>query len=71
VLPWFSPLSANPTYFAEHGRLSEGTHHVTCFFARNGLEGDLPHPWPGYTRSYIRADITFPPPPAELVPPPR
>jgi hypothetical protein len=57
-------------YHAEHGRLPEGTHHVKCFFARNGIEGDLEHPMPDYTRSYIRTDITFPPP-QELVPLPR
>jgi hypothetical protein len=58
-------------YHAEHGVLPSGTHHVKCFFGRNGIEGDLEHPLPGYTRSYIRADITFLPPPAELVPLPR
>jgi hypothetical protein len=50
-------------YLAEHGRLPEGVHHVTCFFARNGLEGDLKHPCPGYPLSYIRADMVFPPAP--------
>jgi hypothetical protein len=58
-------------YHAEHGRLPEGTHHVKCFFGRNGLQGDLKHPMPGYTRSYIRTDITFPSPPPDLVPLPR
>jgi hypothetical protein len=57
-------------HHAEHGRLPEGTHHVKRFFARNGLKGDLKHPMPDYTRSYIRTNITFPPPP-ELVPLPR
>jgi hypothetical protein len=50
-------------YYDEHGVLPVGTHHVKCFFGRNGLQGDLKHPMPGYQESYIRTDITFPEPP--------
>jgi hypothetical protein len=52
-------------YFAEHGRLPEGTHRVTLTVGPHGKKGDadLEHPFCGTLDDkdrWLEADITFP-----------
>jgi hypothetical protein len=56
-------------YHAEHGRLPEGTHRIVASVSTDGTPADL-HVSFGSDEWVPRfeADITFPPPPAELVP---
>jgi hypothetical protein len=60
-------------YHAEHGRLPEGTHRVRVTVGPSGNKGDadIGYPWHSQVPKgweVLETDITFPPPPAELVP---